>query len=79
MFRNIFFSRGNLFKQIWEYIIHEEMEGDIIVIAHVNVRSGTLPAGKPEGVQYGNLIELPLDKREISDWNEWVEIYHRNW
>jgi hypothetical protein len=55
------------------------MEDDIIVIAHVNVRSGIMQIGGLEGVPYGSIIESPLEKREKSDWNEWVEIYHRNW
>lgn len=55
------------------------MEGDIIVIAHVNVKRDITSVGELEGVQYDNIIELPLEKREKNDWNEWVEIYHRNW
>jgi hypothetical protein len=62
------------------YIPHDEiMEGDIIVIAHVNVKRDITSVGELEGVQYDNIIELPLEKREKNDWNEWVEIYHRNW
>lgn len=54
------------------------MEDDIIVIAHVNVGGGITPAA-PQSLQFGTLTELSLEKREKNDWDEWVELYLRNW
>jgi hypothetical protein len=56
------------------------MGDEIIFIAHVNVRSVAMHPVISElaGLQYGDIIEIPLEQREKSDWDEWVDKIYRS-
>jgi len=56
------------------------MGDEIIFIAHVNVRSAAMHPVISElaGLQYGDIIGIPLEKRERSDWDEWVDKIYRS-